>query len=98
MECTAEKRLIGEEALAQAIENPVNAMYEVKRLISERTKDSTVAGDVEIRPFNVFPDRKGKPQLHAMYSAFANSCPLQTDTFRSPLVHSHNVLLSSNKF
>ncbi len=32
------------------------------------------------------------------YSAFANSCPLQTDTFLFPLIHSHNVLLSSNKF
>ncbi len=32
------------------------------------------------------------------YSAFANSCPLQTDTFLFPLIHSHNVILSSNKF
>ncbi len=33
-----------------------------------------------------------------MYSVFANSCPLQTDTFLFPLIHSHNVILSSNKF
>ncbi len=33
-----------------------------------------------------------------LYSAFANSCPLQTDTFLFPLIHSHNVLPSSNKF
>ncbi len=33
-----------------------------------------------------------------IYSAFANSCPLQIDTFLFPLIHSHNVLLSSNKF
>ncbi len=32
------------------------------------------------------------------YSAFANSCPLQTDTFLFPLIHSHNAILSSNKF
>ncbi len=32
------------------------------------------------------------------YSPFANSCPLQTDTFLYPLIHSHNVILSSNKF
>ncbi len=32
------------------------------------------------------------------YSAFANSCPLQTDTFLFPLIHSHNVIFSSNKF
>ncbi len=32
------------------------------------------------------------------YSAFANSCPLQTDTFLFPLIHSHNVKFASNKF
>ncbi len=32
------------------------------------------------------------------YSAFANSCPLQTDTFLFPLIHSHNAQLSSNMF
>ncbi len=37
--------------------------------------------------------------LHlTIYSAFANACPLQTDTFLFPLIHSHNALLSSNKF
>ncbi len=36
--------------------------------------------------------------LGGMYSAFANSCPLQTDTFLFSLIHSHNVILSSNKF
>ncbi len=34
----------------------------------------------------------------SIYSAFANSCPLQTDTFLFPLIHNHNVILSSNKF
>ncbi len=33
-----------------------------------------------------------------LYSTFANSCPLQTDPFLFPLIHSHNALLSSNKF
>ncbi len=33
-----------------------------------------------------------------IYSAFANSCPLQTDPFHFPLIQSHNALLSSNKF
>ncbi len=31
-------------------------------------------------------------------SAFANSRPLQTDTFLFPLIHSLHVLFSSNKF
>ncbi len=33
-----------------------------------------------------------------VYSAFANSCPLQTDSFLFPFLYSHNVLRSSNKF
>ncbi len=33
-----------------------------------------------------------------LYSAFANSCTLQSDTFLFPLIHSHHVLLSPNKF
>ncbi len=32
------------------------------------------------------------------YSAFANSCPLQIDTFVFPLIHSHHIVLSFNKF
>ncbi len=36
--------------------------------------------------------------INHQYSAFANSCPLQTDTFLFPLIHSHHALLSSNKF
>ncbi len=32
------------------------------------------------------------------YSAFVYSCPLQTDTFLFPLIYSHNVKFSSNKF
>ncbi len=39
-----------------------------------------------------------KVLLTYLYSAFANSCPLQTDTFLFPLIHRHNVTPSSNKF
>ncbi len=39
-----------------------------------------------------------RTECNREYSAFANSCPLQTDTFRFPLIQSRHVLLSSNKF
>ncbi len=29
--------------------------------------------------------------MHIVYSAFANSCPLQTDTLLFPFIHSHHV-------
>ncbi len=41
---------------------------------------------------------KGCIKVRELYSAFANSCPMQTDTFLFPLIHSHNVIFSSNKF
>ncbi len=41
---------------------------------------------------------KNRYMLSLAICAFANSCPLQTDTFPFPLIHSHNNLLSSNKF
>ncbi len=45
---TPEKRLVGEEALAQAGENPANTIYEVKRLIGKTMEDSTVKDDVNM--------------------------------------------------
>ncbi len=39
----------------------------------------------------------GQLSAQLTYSAFANSCPLQTDTFLFPLIHSPNIVLSSNK-
>ncbi len=32
------------------------------------------------------------------FGAFGNSCPLQTNTFHFPIIQSHHVQLSSNKF
>ncbi len=37
-------------------------------------------------------------ELLHLYSAFANSCPLQIDTFLFALIHSLNVILFSNTF
>ncbi len=43
--------------------------------------------------------RDFKPTIwNKVYSAFANSCPLQTNTFLFSIIHSHQAQLSSNKF
>ncbi len=61
-----------------------------RRLVNASHNINVVIGlnGLNERASNGYPD----------YSAFANSCPLQTDTFLFPLIHNHNVILSSNKF
>ncbi len=74
--------------------HPVSLFVEVKRsqgtwFLWERNKACTWA---------FFENCVLPTNIVCRYSAFANSCPLQTDTFLFPLIHSHHVLLSSNKF
>ncbi len=64
---TAEKRLVGEEAYAQAGENAANTIYEIKRLIGRTMQDSTIKEDLKIWPFKVLPDGDGKPRVHVTY-------------------------------
>ncbi len=60
---TTEKRLVGEEALAQARENPMNTIYKVKHLIGKTMDDATVKQYMKKWPFKVRPDGKGKPRV-----------------------------------
>ncbi len=50
--------------------------------------------------FHIEGQRRAPVLFHLtkMYSVFANSDPLQTDTFRFSIFHSHHIQLSSNKF
>jgi len=50
---TSEERLIGEAAKNQAALNPANTVFDVKRMIGLRFKDSTVQKDMESWPFKV---------------------------------------------
>ncbi len=50
-------------------------------------------GELSVAPYVHYYD-----MAFNYYSAFANSCPLQTDTFLFPLIHIHHVQLSSNEF
>ncbi|KAI3390644.1 hypothetical protein diail_9003 [Diaporthe ilicicola] len=63
---TAEERLIGEAAKNQAAMNPVNTVFDVKRLIGRRYDDPTVKKDRESWPFKVVDDN-GNPKVEVEY-------------------------------
>merc|ERR1712188_158064 len=59
---TDEERLIGEAAKNQATIQPTQTLFDVKRLIGRRFKDSTVQKDMKLLPFKIV-EKSGKPQI-----------------------------------
>merc|ERR1711874_500546 len=59
---TDDERLIGEAAKNQATINPVQTLFDLKRLIGRRFKDSTVQKDIKLLPYAIV-DKSGKPQI-----------------------------------
>lgn len=57
-----EERLIGEAAKNQATINPAQTLFDVKRLIGRRYKDSTVQKDKKLLPFEII-DKDSKPMI-----------------------------------
>jgi heat shock protein 5 len=59
---TDEDRLIGEAAKNQATINPSQTLFDVKRLIGRRFKDSTVQKDMHLLPYKIV-EKVGKPVI-----------------------------------
>jgi len=59
---TEDDRFIGEAAKNQATINPSQTLFDVKRLIGRRFKDSTVQKDIKLLPFKI-ADKAGKPVI-----------------------------------
>lgn len=62
MAFTDEERLIGEAGKNQAAVNPIQTLFDVKRLMGRRFKDSTVQEDMKLLPFKIV-DKGGKPMI-----------------------------------
>merc|ERR1712154_171851 len=60
---TDDERLIGEAAKNQATINPSQTLFDVKRLIGRRFKDSTVQKDIKLLPFKI-SEKGGKPMIN----------------------------------
>jgi len=60
-----DERLTGESAKNQATINPENTLFDVKRLIGRRFKDSTVQKDMKLLPFKIV-DKNSKPMISVL--------------------------------
>merc|ERR1712004_129390 len=64
---TDTERLIGDAAKNQVAMNPVNTVFDAKRLIGRKFEDETVQRDMKLRPFKVVKDSSGKPKLEVEF-------------------------------
>jgi heat shock protein 1/8 len=64
---TDKERLIGEAAKNNAAMNPINTVFDAKRLIGRRFDDPTVKKDIESWPFKVVDDGNGNPKIEVDY-------------------------------
>ncbi|KAF8393774.1 hypothetical protein HHK36_019972 [Tetracentron sinense] len=60
---TATERLIGEAANNQVDMNPINTVFDAKRLIGRRFSDASVQSDIKSWPFKVMADPVDKPLI-----------------------------------
>jgi L1 cell adhesion molecule like protein len=61
------ERLIGDAAKNQAAMNPYNTIYDAKRLIGRKFKDTIVQDDMKLWPFKVVADESDRPQIQVDY-------------------------------
>jgi len=71
---TEDERLIGEAAKNQATVNPAQTLFDVKRLIGRRFKDSTVQKDIKLLPFQIV-DVNSKPQISVKVNGEQKTMP-----------------------
>ncbi|AES78199.1 putative Heat shock protein 70 family [Medicago truncatula] len=64
---TDDKRLIGDAAKNQAASNPVNTIFDAKRLIGRKYSDSVIQNDIRLWPFKVVPGNDDKPEIIVKY-------------------------------
>jgi len=62
---TDDERLVGQAAKRQAVTNPTNTLFAVKRLIGRRYSDPTVAKDKKMVPFGIVEGENGDAWLEA---------------------------------
>jgi len=68
-----EEKLIGQPAKRQAVTNPENTIFAVKRLIGRNFEDPTVKKDVETAPFKIVNSDKGDAWIEAKGEKYSPS-------------------------
>jgi len=67
------ERLVGQSAKRQAVTNPTNTFYAVKRLIGRRYEDPTVAKDKAMVPFGIVKGENGDAWVEAKGQKYSPS-------------------------
>ena len=67
------EKLIGQPAKRQAVTNPENTIFAVKRLIGRNFEDPTVKKDIESSPFNIVNSEKGDAWIEAKSKKYSPS-------------------------
>jgi heat shock protein 1/8 len=64
---TNEERYIGETAKNMSGQNPLNTVYDAKRLIGRKYSDETIQRDMKHYTFNLISDQNDKPMIQVEY-------------------------------
>ena len=67
------EKLIGQPAKRQAVTNPENTIFAVKRLIGRNFEDPTVKKDIESAPFKIVNSEKGDAWIEAKSQKYSPS-------------------------
>ena len=67
------EKLIGQPAKRQAVTNPENTIFAVKRLIGRNFEDQTVKKDIEAAPFKIVNSEKGDAWIEAKGQKYSPS-------------------------
>ena len=67
------EKLIGQPAKRQAVTNPENTIFAVKRLIGRNFEDQTVKKDIEAAPFKIVNSEKGDAWIEAKNEKYSPS-------------------------
>ncbi|MBV7395080.1 molecular chaperone DnaK [Mameliella sediminis] len=70
---TEDERLVGQPAKRQAVTNPENTVFAVKRLIGRRTTDPEVTKDKDIVPYNIVDGGNGDAWVEIRGEKFSPS-------------------------
>ena len=68
-----DEKLIGQPAKRQAVTNPENTIFAVKRLIGRNFSDATVKKDIETAPFKIINSEKGDAWIEAKGQKYSPS-------------------------
>ncbi len=68
-----DEKLIGQPAKRQAVTNPENTIFAVKRLIGRNFNDATVKKDIETAPFKIINSDKGDAWIEAKGQKYSPS-------------------------